>query len=373
MPNRILSVRVRGFRSLADVEIGHLPGVTVMLGANGSGKSNVLRFFEMMRCMLTEHRLARWVGEHGGADDQLFNGNDVTRSIKAEVTVQSDAAPDCQDTYAFELTYAQPDRFIFSSEESIRYYPDSNSSATWGDESGGYFEAGLYYNARSERLHEHNRCARNVVGAFEKCMVFQYHNTAKFEKRWPAEDRSAFLDHGENLASVLLELQLRHPRRLERLHAHIRRVLPGFDRFKIEEDNDRALLRWTAEGTKKTFDPHLTSDGSLRFFALSTLLNLPSRMLPDLILLDEPELGLHPAAIAMIAGMIKALPKDKQVIVATQSPLIVDAFGLEHIIVLELKDRRTKIRRFDEADYRHWLEEYSTGELWQKNLIGGRP
>ena len=75
----------------------------------------------------------------------------------------------------------------------------------------------------------------------------------------------------------------------------------------------------------------------------------------------------------MIAGMIKALPKDKQVIVATQSPLIVDAFGLENIIVLELKGRRTEVRRFVDAEYRHWLDEYSTGELWQKNLIGGRP
>ena len=372
MPSRIRSVRIQGFRSLADVEISDLPRVSVLLGANGAGKSNVLRFFEMMRRMLTEHRLARWVGEHGGADDQLFNGSDVTRTITAEVTVQSDAEPDCEDTYAFELTYAQPDRFIFSSEESKRHCP-SKSISGWANVQGGYEEAELYYKARSERMGQSHQCARSVVGAFEKCMVFQYHDTAKFEKRWPAEDRIAFLDHGENLASVLLELQRHHPRRLERLHAHIRRVLPGFDRFKIEEDNGRVLLRWTAERTKKTFGPHLTSDGSLRFFALATLLNLPSRMLPDLILLDEPELGLHPAAIAMIAGMIKALPKDKQVIVATQSPLIVDAFGLENIIVLELKGRRTEIRKFDEDEYRHWLDEYSTGELWQKNLIGGRP
>lgn len=373
MPSRIRSVRIQGFRSLVDVEISDLPRVSVLLGANGAGKSNVLRFFEMVRWMLTEHRLARWVGEHGGADDQLFDGSDVTPSIQAAVTVQPDVEPNCHDSYAFELTYAQPDRLVFRSEESKREYLKSKSSAGWSNLQGGYEEAELYYKARSQRTGPSHQCARSVVGAFEKCMVFQYHDTAKFEKRWPAEDRSAFLDHGENLASVLLELQRHHPRRLDRLHAHIRRVLPGFDRFKIEEDNGRALLRWTAVRTKKTFGPHLTSDGSLRFFALATLLNLPSRMLPDLILLDEPELGLHPAAIAMIAGMIKVLPKDKQVIVATQSPLIVDAFDLENIIVLELKGRRTEIRRFDEAEYGHWLDEYSTGELWQKNLIGGRP
>lgn len=373
MPSRIRSVRIQGFRSLVDVEISDLPRVSVLLGPNGAGKSNVLKFFEMMRRMLTEHRLALWVGEHGGADDQLFNGSDVTRSIRAEVTVQPEVERAFHDFYAFELTYAQPDRLIFKTEESKRYFPDSNTSSGWSNVQGGYDEAELYYSAHSGRTEDIHQCARSVVDAFEKCMVFHYHDTSKFEKQWPAEDKSAFLDQGENLASVLLELQRRHPRHLERLHAHIRRVLPGFDRFRIEEESGTASLRWTAERTKKTFGPHLTSDGTLRFFALATLLNLPSRMLPDLILLDEPELGLHPAAIAMIAGMIKALPKNKQVIVATQSPLIVDAFGLENIIVLELKGRRTEIRRFDEAEYRHWLDEYSTGELWQKNLIGGRP
>ena len=91
------------------------------------------------------------------------------------------------------------------------------------------------------------------------------------------------------------------------------------------------------------------------------------------MLLDEPELGLHPAAIALIGDMIKALADDRQIIAATQSSLLVDTFGLDEIIVLELQDGRTETRRLDEAEYRRWLEEYTTGELWQKNLLGGRP
>ena len=104
-----------------------------------------------------------------------------------------------------------------------------------------------------------------------------------------------------------------------------------------------------------------------------TLLNLPLEMLPDVLLLDEPELGLHPAAATLIGDMIKALAEDRQVIVATQAPLLVDAFGLDEILVLELQDGRTEVRRCDEEAYRDWLEEYTTGELWQKNLLGGRP
>ena len=150
-------------------------------------------------------------------------------------------------------------------------------------------------------------------------------------------------------------------------------MLPVFDRFQIEESYGRASLRWKAKGTDKTFGAHLTSDGSLRFFALTTLLNLPPEMLTDVILLDEPELGLHPAAMTLVGGMIQALGRDRQVIVATQSPLLVDTFSLNEIIVLELQDGETKIRRLDPNEYQNWLKEYTTGELWQKNLLGGRP
>ncbi len=179
--------------------------------------------------------------------------------------------------------------------------------------------------------------------------------------------------HGGNLAAVLLRLEREDIQRFETICRYIGRVLPAFDRFQIEESYGKVLLRWKAKGTDKTFGAHLTSDGSLRFFALATLLNLPPEMLPDVMLLDEPELGLHPAAIALIGDMIKALANDRQIIAATQSPLLVDTFGLGEIIVLELQDERTKARRLNEVEYRQWLEEYTTGELWQKNLIGGRP
>ena len=373
MPNRIHSVRIQGFRSLADVELEQLPQVTVLLGANGAGKSNILRFFEMLQWMLKDHRLGHFVGRHGGADDQLFRGSEVTGSIEAEVTVHADAKPNCRDRYAFELVYAHPDRLVFGHEESQRSYLDTNTHSNWANRSGGYSEAHLYYAAKSEQTDEIHHCARAVVDLLGTCRVFQFHDTEKFKKKWDVGEKFRILGRGENLAPTLLKLDRQHPRRLEQICRHIGRVLPGFDRFQIEEENGKAILRWKAVGTEKTFGAHLTSDGSLRFFALATLLNLPPEMLPDLILLDEPELGLHPAAISLVAGLIKALSTSKQIIVATQSPLLVDAFGLDEIVVLKLQDGRTKVRRVDKGKYQHWLDDYSTGELWQKNLIGGRP
>ena len=215
-----------------------------------------------------------------------------------------------------------------------------------------------------------------IVHLLQNCAVYQFHDTSNgsnFKIRWDAEDNHQLRTHGGNLAAVLLRLEREDIQRFETICRYIGRVLPTFDRFQIEESYGKVLLRWKAKGTDKTFGAHLTSDGSLRFFALVTLLNLPPEMLPDVMLLDEPELGLHPAAIALIGDMIKALADDRQIIAATQSPLLVDTFGLDEIIVLELQDGRTETRRLDEAEYRRWLEEYTTGELWQKNLLGGRP
>ena len=153
----------------------------------------------------------------------------------------------------------------------------------------------------------------------------------------------------------------------------VNRILPAFDRFDLEESYGKVLLRWKAKGSDKTMGAHLTSDGSLRYFCLVTLLNLPEEMLPSVILLDEPELGLHPSAIALLGGMIRSLSVDKQVIVATQSPLLVDDFAPEEIFVTELKGGQTFITRQDEEYLSVWLDKYSTGELWQKNVLGGSP
>ena len=368
----IESVHIKGFRSLADVEISAMPRAAVLIGANGSGKSNFVRFFEMLSWMLRSRRLAEFVEMHGGADDQLFGGNSVTPRLTAKIGIRTYKA---LNEYRFALSYAHPDRFVFT-QEQLRLNLHSLPTEPWQSLGSGHSEALIVETAQAGSGID-STIAAMTVNLLRGCSIHQFHdtsNTSNFKKRWDAEDNTQLRSHGGNLAAVLYRLEHEDRRRYESVCRQIARILPGFDHFDIRESYGKVALRWKAKGTDKTFGAHLTSDGSLRFFALVTLLNLPPEMLPDVILLDEPELGLHPAAVTLVGGMMESLSQERQLIVATQSPLLVDVFDLEQIIVLELQNKETKLRTLNADDYRLWLEDcFTPGDLWQKNLIGGRP
>ena len=371
---RIERVRVQGFRSLADVELVDLPQAAVLIGANGAGKSNFIRFFEMLSWMLKARRLDEFVQKQGGADDQLHGGNRTTPRMEAEISIRTDVG---KNDYRFALSHAHPDRLFFV-EEGLRFSrEDQPTEARWQYLETGGQEAEIVRAAQSGAHPGVNVTTARVVHLLRDCSVYQFHDTSdesNFKKGWEVDDNNYIRSHGGNLAAVLLRLEREDVDRYELICEQIGRILPGFDRFELEESFGRVFLRRKARGIDKTFGAHLTSDGSLRFFALVTLLNLPAEMLPNVLLLDEPELGLHPAAITLVGGMIRSLSEERQVIVATQSPLLVDAFDLEEILVPELREGRTEVRRLSSDDYRVWLDEdFTPGELWQKNLLGGRP
>lgn len=372
MPNLIESLHVKGFRSLADVRIDNMPRAAVLIGANGSGKSNLLRFVEMMSAMINDHRLNMFVQLRGGADDQLHGGSKVSKTMEAELAIRTDKG---RNEYRFVLNYASEDRFVFVEEAFRSGRKHLGKETGWTQIGGGHFEAKIVEHAQSANAHDPTT-ARVLRDLMRRCAVYQFNDTSfdsRLKKNWDANDYASLRSDGGNLAAILLRLEQEDTRRFEAICRHIRRALPVFDRFQIKDVFGHVMLRWKARGIDKTIGAHLTSDGSLRFFALVTLLNLPPEMLPDVLLLDEPELGLHPAAITLVGSMIKMQATNRQVIVATQSPLLVDAFDLDKILVLEMHDGRTTVLRYDENNYSHWLEEYATGELWQKNLLGGRP
>ena len=372
--SKIESIKIKGFRSLADVELTDLPNAAVLIGPNGSGKSNVIRFLDMVYFILRFRDLATFVAQQGGADDQLYGGADTTDSLYADLVCRTSAG---LTGYDFTLAYSMLDRLYFHGE-SIRQLQVNPLLAPWSYDLGrGHRETNLVEFAGSASLPlEQAEEIRDILRLFRNRAVFQFCDTtynSNIKARQDVNDSDRLLFHGGNLAAVLYRLEQEDPRRYDYICNLINRILPTFDRFDLEESYGKVILRWKALGSDKTMGAHLTSDGSLRYFRLVTLLNLPEEMLPSVILLDEPELGLHPSAVGLVGAMIKRMSRKRQVIVATQSPLLVDEFTPEEIFVTEMKEGQTVITRQDEEYLSVWLEEFSTGELWQKNLLGGRP
>jgi len=371
---RIESVRIRGFRSLAAVELVEMPKAVALIGANGSGKSNFIRFFEMLSWMLRSRRLGEFVERQGGADDQLFGGSRVTPRIEAEISLRTTAG---RNDYRFALAHAHTDRLLFT-EEGFRFSrSNSSTEANWQYLDGGHREAKIVEAAQTDEYPEASRTtAKVIVHLLRNTAAYQFHDTSyesNFKKKWDVHDNRQLRSDGGNLAAILARLEQEDVRVYEDICRQIGQVLPGFDRFVLEEEYGKVRLCWKAKWADKKFAAHVTSDGSLRVFALMTLLRMPTDMLPNIVLLDEPELGLHTSAVGLIGGMIASRCHERQIIVATQSPHLVDTFDLNQIFVMDMEEGRTLCRKLDPDSYAQWIENYSTGELWEKNVLGGRP
>ena len=367
---RISRVSIRGFRSLACVENLEVPQLAVLIGANGSGKSNLIRFFEMLSFSLKGRNLQQFVLDRGGGDDQLFLGARTTPRMEAELTLETEQGT---NEYRMALTHVSPDSLAFA-EEAFRFSRhDRGGSSSWVDLPMPAQESGLP-DAAADNSQPAHRTARTVLYLLRNCATFQFHDTsakASLNMRWDESETARMRSDGGNLAPILLHLSREQPRRYRLITRQIQRVLPVFGDFELEPTGGKVLLRWRAKNSDKTFGPHLTSDGSLRLFCMFTLLNLPDEMLPDVLMIDEPELGLHPHAIALTADMIKSLAVNRQVFIATQSTLMIDAFELENILVASLEGAATRLTPMDRDDYRRWLEDdYQPSDLWLKEPVG---
>ncbi|NTW44738.1 MAG: AAA family ATPase [Anaerolineaceae bacterium] len=206
--------------------------------------------------------------------------------------------------------------------------------------------------------------------------VYQFHNTsdnARIRQKWDVNDNRFLRDDGANLAPFLLRLREMQPKYYARIVETIRQIAPFFADFVLEPIGNSVLLQWREKNTDIIFGPHQASDGTLRVMALVSLLLQPEQDLPLVVVLDEPELGLHPYAINILAGLLQSISTHTQIILATQSMTLIDYFEPNQIIVVDRPNRESLFRRLEEEPLKEWLEEYSLAELWEKNVLGGRP
>jgi len=367
MRSRLRRLTLRGYktiRKLVDFEPGSL---MVMIGANGAGKSNLISFFRLLSWTL-EGKLQEYVARFGPASAILHDGPDETREIEAELTIETDRG---ENQYAFRLVFAAGDTLIFT-EEKFRYSrAGSRTLAQWEPAGAGHRETRL-----PEIGLEGDKTARVIRALMRKIIVHQFHNTsatARIRTKWDSKDGRRLKEDAGNLAPFLYRLKTNEPLYYRRILETTRLILPFFDDYELEPDHGKLLLSWREHDSDQLFNASQAADGMLRAMALIALLQQSEADLPDVLILDEPELGLHPSAINVVAGLIRSISEQVQVIVATQSVSFIDRFEPEDIVVVDRDKRESTFRRLDRKALDDWLEDYSMSELWEKNVIGGRP
>lgn len=362
MAHTLKNISVKGFKSIRALDLP-MSSLNVLIGPNGAGKSNFIALFRFIRHLVNE-RLQMYVAQKGGADKLLFYGSKTTEGIE----VSLDITP---NHYAFKLIPAQGDRLIFDYEHcafdtTSRYTENINKTLTESDLAAYSRDKGF-------------GVGQYVFNTLKEWQVYHFHDTsdtAKVKKTNNRRDTAYLFEDAANLAAFLWGMLETHPKHYQRIVKTIQLVIPFFKDFSFVargEKQDKVLLEWFDKYSETPFSGDDLSDGSLRFICLTTLLLQPT--LPTLILLDEPELGLHPAAISILTSLLQKASTRTQVIVATQSVNLVNDLEAEDIIVVDRKGSESTFTRLDAPKLQVWLEEYnySLGELWEKNVIGGRP
>ena len=343
------TITIRGFKSIKALEGLKLHPINVLIGANGSGKSNFIEVFSLLRDVASD-RVDHFVARAGGPDRILHFGSRTTQRLEVDITFDEGKA------YRLTLTDATSDSF-----------------------GGMGYSGGRLEHAFMSRPPYDDEATSGELRLVEPWVAYHFHDTSRaspMKKLGDLYDNRGLRTDGSNLAAFLFFLRSMHPQSYQTIRRTVQMVAPFFDDFDLAPqllNPEMILLEWRHNGSDAYFNAASLSDGTLRFIALATLLLQPPRLRPSVILLDEPELGLHPYAITLLASLVKQAAVDSQIIMATQSPTLLDHFEPEDVIVANRVRGEATFERLDAEKLAVWLEDYSIGELWEKNEIGGRP
>lgn len=351
-------IKLLGYKSIKDCDL-EIKSLNVLIGPNGAGKSNFIDFFKLIQHAL-EGNLQRFISKNGGPDSMLHFGRKKTPQMKAEITL-------CEFGYSFTLEATADHRVMYADE---RFWSSKYGDIPYG---GGHFESMIEYQAQPSNL------PTVTSSIMHRWRVYHFHDTsesAPVKLPHSIADNEYLRSDGKNLAAFLFRLRNHHPEAYDRILKTIRLVAPFFGDFRLRkglENPDMIELEWCELGEDEPFKAHHFSDGTLRFICLATVFLQPEEFQPETILVDEPELGLHPYAIKILASLVRSTSKKKQVIVSTQSVTLLNEFDPEDLIVADRKGGSSVLRRIGKDELADWLQEYTLGELWEKNILGGRP
>ncbi len=362
---RLDTISVRNFKSIRELDLPLRP-LNVLIGANGVGKSNFIEIFEFLN-QIIESRLQNYTASKGGADNILYfgrkNSDDLTFTLSFNEGTNG---------YSCRLLPTVEDSFYFESEE-VWFHARQYSKPYYETIGTGHHESKL------PELTKHNpETIKGYVYHFLKSWkLYHFHDTsdnAPVKRLCDLEDNRMLHPDARNLAAFLYYLENKRPDYFQNIQDTVKMVAPFFECFNLHPsrlNEEKIRLEWKEIGSDDYFNASSLSDGTLRFICLATLLLQPN--IPSIVLLDEPELGLHPYAISVLADLLESAAQRSQVIVATQSVTLVNQFNPDHIIAMDREDSQSVFRRLDQEDMSDWLDDYGLGDLWEKNVFGGRP
>lgn len=361
---KLEELTIRNFKSIRDQTL-RLNGLNVFIGGNGSGKSNLIEVFRFLREIVNQN-LAGYTAMKGGADALLHFGRKTSPSMQFRLEF---GEPGFSNAYEVRLTGMPLDELLILDETSS-YHDKARYPRPYHNSVSSH--------VRESRLKEDTHLsAIQITRDLESFWVYHFHDTsdsAPMKGLNDLEDNRFLRPQAENVAAFLYWLQEKQPEHMANIRDTIRQVAPFFDRFVLAPsklNESRIRLEWKEKGTDTYFNASALSDGTLRFICLATLLLQPT--LPPLLLLDEPELGLHPAAITLLSGLLTAAATRTQVIAATQSVTLVNQLEPEQVWTVDRAGNESVFRHLTEADMSEWLDDYALGELWEKNVLGARP
>ncbi len=353
--NHLSRMVLHGFKSIRSCNVT-LKDLTVMIGPNGAGKSNFIGFFRLVQQLL-KGSLQVYTGKQGGPDALLHFGRKKTETLQAELFFGDSG-------YKFSLEPTQDNRLMFV-DESL--WQEGAGDTSLGS---GHFE--------SKIGDQGNPAAQYLMPNVKNWCLYHFHDTSEsalVKQRHGIHDNLNLKPDARNLAAFLFRLQKNFPENYAHIVRLIQIIAPFFGDFHLHPDTDNPdfiELQWIEKTEDTPFKAHQLSDGTLRFICLATVLNQPEECLPTIILIDEPELGLHPRAIGFLASMLRSASKRRQVIVSTQSVTLVNGFSIDDLIVVDRKQDVSVFESHSEQEFENWLMEYTVGDLWEKNVLGGR-
>jgi len=376
MTTTLTRIELAGYRSIASLDL-RLGRTTVLIGANGSGKSNLLSFLQLVPQMRTQS-LRLFVGRAGGANALLHRGVRKTPELRFRIEA---AAGDGHDTaYAGSLGGAGGDSLIFV-EERVEARGPGELLFVGKSLGAGHAESQLEPSSKNPAFFP----AKAVRAWVMRMNFFHFHDTSQnspLRSHGRQEEDRYLKSDGSNLAPYLYALSrgesASYRSAWARITGLVRRVAPFIAQLEptlvAPDAPDRSYVRldWLDELGDR-YGVHQLSDGTLRAIALITALAQPVENLPSFIAIDEPELGLHPSALALICGLVKSVSAHAQIVLATQSPALLDEFEPKDVVVVERRDGATTMTPLPLDKLSAWLEEYSLSEIWDKNVFGGRP